>query len=36
VARAAFREAFPILYAADMERSVHFYCDLLRFELVYR
>lgn len=36
MARATFREAFPIVYAADVERSVRFYCDLLGFEVVYR
>jgi lactoylglutathione lyase len=36
VARAAFREAFPILYAEDVDRSIRFYCDLLGFEVVYR
>jgi catechol 2,3-dioxygenase-like lactoylglutathione lyase family enzyme len=33
---ASFREAFPIVYAADVDRSVRFYCDLFGFEVVYR
>ena len=36
MARTTFREAFPILYAEDVERSIRFYCDLLGFEVVYR
>jgi hypothetical protein len=24
-----FSESFPIIYVADVERSVRFYCDLL-------
>ncbi|MDQ3822450.1 MAG: VOC family protein [Actinomycetota bacterium] len=31
-----FREAFPVVYAADVERSLAFYRDLFGFELVYR
>jgi lactoylglutathione lyase len=31
-----FREAFPIIYAADVERTVSFYCELLGFELAFR
>ncbi|HYF80579.1 MAG TPA: glyoxalase superfamily protein [Symbiobacteriaceae bacterium] len=31
-----FREAFPILYVADMERSVRFYQGLLGFEKKYQ
>jgi lactoylglutathione lyase len=31
-----FREAFPILYADDVERAVRFYVGNLGFEQVYR
>lgn len=31
-----YREAFPILYVSDMERSVKFYHDLLGFSVKYR
>lgn len=31
-----FREPFPILYVADMERSLRFYCDVLGFTETYR
>lgn len=31
-----YREAFPILYVSDMERSLQFYCDLLGFSVSYR
>jgi len=32
----AYREAFPIVYAEDVERSIRFYRDLFGFEVVYR
>ena len=32
----AFREPFPILYVADVERSVHFYCEAFGFEIGFR
>jgi len=32
----AYREAFPIVYAEDVERSIRFYGDLFGFEVVYR
>jgi catechol 2,3-dioxygenase-like lactoylglutathione lyase family enzyme len=28
-----FRDSFPILYVADVERSVRFYRDLLGFDV---
>jgi catechol 2,3-dioxygenase-like lactoylglutathione lyase family enzyme len=31
-----FREPFPILHVADVERSVRFYCDAFGFELGFR
>jgi len=31
----AFRDSFPILQVADMQRSLGFYRDLLGFELAY-
>jgi lactoylglutathione lyase len=31
-----FREVFPIVYAADVERSVRFYCECFGFEITYR
>ena len=31
-----FREPFPILYAADVERSVEFYCEAFGFEQTFR
>ncbi len=32
----SFREPFAILYAADVERSVAFYCEAFDFELAFR
>ncbi len=31
-----FRDAFPILHTADVERAATFYCDELGFERGYR
>jgi lactoylglutathione lyase len=31
-----FQEVFPILYAADVERTVRFYCESFGFEITYR
>ena len=32
----SFREPFPILYAADVRRSVDFYCKAFGFEITFR
>jgi lactoylglutathione lyase len=31
-----FREAFPILYVEDADRSARFYCDNFDFEIAFR